>query len=109
MDERNPRSWSAQEIEREAGKVGISDPDARIVGIYFEMGADGFRVPFGGVGGEGVVFVGVDRTTGRRIVAQYMGATISLGANVIPGLTQSIGGFAFGDYPLEASRGTPYI
>jgi len=71
----------------------------RVVGYYvdanFELGVGVY------VAGEGVRFIGIDTTTGERVVANYLGITLEAGAPS-PG---AIGGGVFGFTGPPASLG----
>ncbi len=87
-------TWSAEEIANFALANG-ADPASRIIGVYIEAGALSTKFGFG-IGGEGVVFVGVDTLSPNRdkVTAYYGGLTAGVSASKPYGV--GIGGGVFG-------------
>ena len=92
-------SLTAEEILQRVGTLDESqNKSARIVGVYAEAGASVLgSAPFG-VGAEVVVFVGVDRETGKKVVAYYAGATAHAGIT-LGGANKGAGVFIFTGSP----------
>ena len=89
------KTYTREELKNQARAHGVKFRNAKIVGVYFEGGVGGGPGIFS-VGGEGVVFAGVelgiDGKPDKFVLAYYAGGTLSAGVSV----PKSAGPFAFG-------------
>lgn len=93
-------TWSAEKILQTFGEIE-GNSTSRIVGIYQETGVDLTSILPVNIGVEGMIFVGVDRVTGRKVVAHYYGLTGGVGVDFLIFGNVGMGAFSFNGSPED--------